>query len=55
MPTYTVIIDRDGAEDAPDHHDGTADGAIAQLARELQEAWDLAGVGGFFTITSREA
>ena len=34
--------------------DGTYQSAVAQLAAELQEGWDAAGIGGFFTIVGRE-
>lgn len=53
---YTVIIDRHLGEsdgDAYSYHDGTGEAAVAQLAKEIQDAWDTGGVSGSFRITER--
>ena len=58
---YYVIVERDLVEGdyseayAPGMGtDGTAESCIAQLSRELQEGWDLAGIAGFFRVVGRE-
>jgi len=53
---YTVIIDRyltDDCDGTGIYHDGSGEAAAAQLARELQEAWDCGGVAGHFRVTER--
>lgn len=51
---YTVIVDRElGETDYIDSHHGDGVKAVAQLAGELQEAWDATGVGGHYQITER--
>lgn len=65
---YTIQLDRDGAaedygpeatadhdNDKGSHHDGSNEAAIAQVARELQEAMDATGLPvGTFLIVKRE-
>lgn len=63
---YYVVIDRDLIEgdysrpygtDSQGNGtgtDGTYESAVAQLAAELQEGWDAAGIGGFFHVVGRE-
>jgi hypothetical protein len=63
---YYVIIERDVIEgdysrpygdDGSGNStgtDGTYESAVAQLAAELQEGWDAAGIGGFFGVVGRE-
>lgn len=63
---YFVIIERDVVEgdysrpygtDSQGNGtgtDGTYRSTVEQLAAELQEGWDAAGIGGFFHVVGRE-
>ena len=58
MPTkyarYLVVIDREmGEDDGFDYHHGVGKAAVAQLSRELQNAWDETGVAGHYQVVSR--
>jgi hypothetical protein len=53
---YTVLVDRYLTEDCDGTgtlHDGTGEGAVAQLTAELQEGWDAAAIGGHFRVIKR--
>lgn len=54
MIRYTIQLDRDEADDLA-YGDGTDEGQIAQVAKELQEAMDTTGLPvGMFQIVARE-
>lgn len=52
---YTVLVDREiGEQDGGgEYHDGNGERAVKQLAKELQEGWDAAGIAGNFRIIKR--
>lgn len=59
---YTVVIERGVGDDSdyrdtavgPSGHDGTGSDAVAQLVKELQEAWDSGAISGHFRVVRRE-
>lgn len=49
---YIVVFTRDAEADYTEDRSDT-EANIAQLAGELQEAYDICGIGGFFQIVGR--
>ena len=56
LARYTVIFEREVGEEDGQTYLGVTDeaGAIQQLRKELQEAYDTCGISGQFNIVKRE-